>query len=97
MSDPTPAGSVTVWIPSLLRDLTGGRETVRVEGKTVRQVIAALDRLYPGIRDRLCERDALRPGIAVAVGPQIAPLGLLQPVPEGGEVHFLPAVSGGSR
>jgi sulfur-carrier protein len=97
MSDPTPAGSVTVWIPSLLRDLTAGRETVRVDGQTVRQVIAALDRLYPGIKQRLCEGDLLRPGIAVAVDTQIAPLGLLQPVREGGEVHFLPAVSGGSQ
>ncbi len=90
-----PSGSVTVWIPSLLRDLTGGQETVCVAGQTVRQVIEALDRLYPGIKKRLCDQDALRPGIAVAVGAQLAPLGLLQPVPEGGEVHFLPAVSGG--
>jgi len=98
MADPsTTSGSVTVWIPSLLRDLTGGRETVRVDGKTVRQVIEALERLYPGIKQRLCDGDTLRPGIAVAVDTQIAPLGLLQPVREGGEVHFLPAVSGGGR
>ena len=97
MSNPAPSGSVTVWIPSLLRDLTGGRETVRVDGQTVRQVIAALDRLYPGIRQRLCDGDTLRPGIAVAVDTQVAPLGLLQPVRAGGEVHFLPAVSGGGR
>jgi sulfur-carrier protein len=96
MSDPSaPSGSVTVWIPALLRGLTGGRETVRVDGATVRQVIQALDRLYPGIQDRLCDQGGLRPGIAVAVDTQLAPLGLLQPVREGGEVHFLPAVSGG--
>ncbi len=87
--------SVTVWIPSLLRDLTGGRETVRVAGRTVRQVIDALEGLYPGLRDRLCRDDGLRPGIAVAVDTQLAPLGLLQPVRENSEVHFLPAVSGG--
>ena len=30
------------------------------------------------------------------IGPnRVGPLGLLQPVPEGSEVHFLPAVSGG--
>jgi molybdopterin synthase sulfur carrier subunit len=96
MSDPATSGSVTVWIPALLRDLTGGRETVRVDGQTVRQVIASLDRLYPGIKQRLCDGDMLRPGIAVAVDTQLAPLGLLQPVREGGEVHFLPAVSGGA-
>ena len=85
----------TVWIPSLLRDLTHGQETVTVPGANVREVIDALERLYPGIRDRLCDGDQLHPGIALAVDSQIARLGLLQPVGEGSEVHFLPAVSGG--
>ncbi len=85
----------TVWIPSLLRDLTGGRETVAVAGASVRQLIDALDRTYPGIKDRLCDADGLRPGIAVAVDTQVARLGLAQPVGEHSEVHFLPAVSGG--
>jgi molybdopterin converting factor small subunit len=88
---------VTVWIPALLRQLTGGAETVRVTGTTVRQVIEELDRLYPGVKARLCDHDALRPGLAVVVDTELAPLGLLQPVRPGGEVHFLPAVSGGSQ
>lgn len=98
MADPssTPrTGDVTVWIPLPLRALTGGHETVRVTGGTVRQVIDALDCLYPGVKGRLCDGEALRPGIAVAVGTQVSSLGLLQPVPEGTEVHFLPALSGG--
>lgn len=85
----------TVWIPSLLRDLTGGREIVDAPGATVRQVIAALDQAYPGIKDRLCESDSLRPGLAVAVDTQLARLGLAQPVAPGSEVHFLPAIGGG--
>jgi molybdopterin converting factor small subunit len=89
------AGQVLVGIPALLRDLTGGKETVRVPGGNVRQVLEALDALYPGIKARLCDGSGLRPGVAVAVNAQIAPLGLLQPVPPGGEVHFLPAISGG--
>jgi molybdopterin synthase sulfur carrier subunit len=86
---------VTVWIPALLRDLTLGQENVSVSGSTVREVIAALERKFPGIRDRLCSGHGLRPGIAVVVNSQIATLGLMQPVPENSEVHFLPAVSGG--
>src|SRR5262249_31737159 len=85
----------TVWIPPPLRDLTAGQETVRVPGSTVLQVIEALDRLYPGARDRLCGGEARRSGIAVAAATQLAPLGLLQPVADGSEVHFLPALSGG--
>lgn len=86
----------TVWIPSLLRDLTGGRDTVTAEGATVRQVIDALECSFPGIRERLCDANGLRPGIAVAVDTQVARLGLSQPVGERSEVHFLPAVSGGA-
>ena len=85
----------TVWVPSLLRDLTAGQETVTVPGATVRQVIEALDRLYPGIQDRLCDANGLRAGMAVAVDTQVARLGWSQPVGDQSEVHFLPAVAGG--
>ncbi|HKM56554.1 MAG TPA: MoaD/ThiS family protein [Isosphaeraceae bacterium] len=84
-----------VWIPSLLRDLTGGQETLTVSGATVRQIIEELDRVYPGIKDRLCNANGVRPGIAVVVDTEVARLGLLQPVSEQSEVHFLPAIAGG--
>jgi molybdopterin synthase sulfur carrier subunit len=87
----------TVWIPSLLRELTGGQETVSVSGATVRQVIDALERDYPGLKDRLCAGGALRPGISVAVDTQVATLGLAQPVGTNSEVHFLPAIGGGQN
>jgi molybdopterin synthase sulfur carrier subunit len=86
----------TVWVPALLRELAGGRDTVTVPGTTVRHVIDALERDYPGTRDRLCAGDGLRPGVAVAVDGQLARLGLLEPVREDSEVHFLPAIGGGS-
>jgi molybdopterin synthase sulfur carrier subunit len=86
----------TVWVPALLRELTGGREVIAVPGGTVRDIIDNLDARYPGIRNRLCVGESLRPGMAVAVGTQVARLGLLQPVPEDSEVHFLPAIAGGA-
>jgi molybdopterin synthase sulfur carrier subunit len=85
----------TVWIPSLLRDLTGGREVLTASGATVRQVIDALERDYPGIKTRLCEGNAIRPGLSVAVDSMVARLGLAEPVKENSEVHFLPAIGGG--
>ncbi|MSR57758.1 MAG: molybdopterin synthase sulfur carrier subunit [Planctomycetaceae bacterium] len=85
----------TVFIPPLLRELTGGVDRVAVSGTTVRQVVAALNALYPGIRERLCTGDELRPGLSVAVNGAVSSLGLLQKVPDGSEVHFLPAVGGG--
>jgi molybdopterin synthase sulfur carrier subunit len=86
---------VAVWVPSLLQDLTNGKEKVHVRGATVRQIIEALDRLYPGMKARLCTASGLRPGIAVAVNSQVATLGVLQPVQANSEIHFLPAISGG--
>ncbi len=83
------------WVPAPLRDLTGGRDTVTVPGATVREVIDALDRLHPGVRERLCAGGELRPGIAVVVGTEVARLGLSQPVGPDSEVHFLPAIAGG--
>jgi molybdopterin synthase sulfur carrier subunit len=85
----------TVWVPSLLRDLVGGQEMISVPGRTLGQVIAALDEAYPGIRDRLCTGYQLAPGIAAHVDGRIAQLELLEPVAEQSEVLFLPAVAGG--
>ena len=51
-----------VFIPPPLRDLTGGLAEVAVEGGTVREVVDALDRQFPGIKERLCRGDALAPG-----------------------------------
>jgi sulfur-carrier protein len=85
-----------VWVPSLLRNLTGGLETVTVPGKNIGEVIESLDAAFPGTKAQLCTEQGLRTGIAVAVDSQLATLGLEQPVVETSEVHFLPAVSGGS-
>lgn len=84
-----------VWIPPLLRNLTGGVETVRVPGTSVRQLVEELEVIHPGLKARLCEGDAMRPGVAVIVDGLVAPLGLLQAVRPESEVHFLPAIGGG--
>jgi molybdopterin synthase sulfur carrier subunit len=86
---------VKVFIPPLLRDVTVNRDLVEVSGATVREIVAALEAQYPGVRDRLCIADSLRPGLSVAVNGVVSSLGLLQKVPDGSEVHFLPAVGGG--
>jgi molybdopterin converting factor small subunit len=86
---------VKVFIPPLLREAAGGLEQVDVSAATVRQVVAALDARFPGIRERLCATDSLRPGLAVAVNGTVSSLGLLQKVPDGSEVHFLPGIGGG--
>ena len=85
----------TIWVPSLMRDLAGGLEQVDVPGRTVGQAIDALDRAYPGIRDRLCDGGRIDTAIAVWVDGRIARLGLEEGIGERSEIYFLPAVAGG--
>jgi len=66
-----------------------------VEGDTVRQVIDNLDDLYPGIKDRLCEDDRLRPSIAIIVDGHTSTLKLRHRLKESSEVHFVISISGG--
>jgi molybdopterin synthase sulfur carrier subunit len=84
-----------VWIPALLRDLTGGEAQVTVPGETVRQLIENLEYAYPGIEERLCDEDRLRPNIAVVVDGEVSRQRLRHKLAETSEVHFLPAISGG--
>jgi molybdopterin converting factor small subunit len=85
----------TVWVPSLMRDLTNGQDHVGAAGKTVGQLVDDLDRQYPGIKARLCAGDGLVHTLAVSVDGKLSRLGLLQPVKAQSEVRFLPAIEGG--
>lgn len=86
-----------VWIPGLLQSLSGGRKIVNVPGETIRQVIDNLESQYPGMRARLLDGDRLRPSIAVVVDGVISQEKLRHKLTEHSEVHFMPAISGGSR
>lgn len=84
-----------VWIPALLRDLTGGQETLSVPGETVQHVIENLDRRYPGAMERLCVDGRLKPNIALVVDGIASRQRLRHRLTETSEVHFVPAISGG--
>jgi sulfur-carrier protein len=85
----------SVYIPSLMRDLTGGEEVVQVPSQTLRQLIEKLDERFPGLQDRLCDEDGIRSNIIVIVDGELSHRRLRQPLSEDSEVHFLPAISGG--
>ncbi len=85
----------TVFIPALMRKLTGGRESTVAHGRTVGQIIEDLDRQFPGFRQQVIEGRDLKPSIAVSIDGEIATGGLLEPVGESSEVHFVPAIAGG--
>ncbi len=85
-----------VWFPSLLRDLTAGQEKVAVTGTNLGEVIEELERRFPGIRGRLCDGEAIRPDLAVVIDTEVSRLGWRQPIQPGSEIHFVPAIGGGS-
>jgi molybdopterin synthase sulfur carrier subunit len=85
----------TVYIPTLLQTLTGGKSSIEVGGATVRQVIENLELACPGVGERLLDQGRLRPNISVAVDGEVTPMGLLEPVGPSSEVHFIAAIKGG--
>ena len=86
----------TVWVPSLVQDLTGGQEKVTVPGETLRQVINNLDAAYPGMKARLLDdTDRIRRGLAVAIDGSTTHPGMIQPVDPDSNIYFIPAIGGG--
>jgi len=85
---------VKVSIPTPLRSYTGAAQ-VEACGATVAEVLADLDRRYPGIRFRMIdEQDDIRPHVKIFINRErIAALDVaLEP---GDEVQILQALSGG--
>jgi molybdopterin synthase sulfur carrier subunit len=86
---------VKVLLPTPLADYTAHRREVEAHGATLAELLADLDRRYPGIRFRVIdEQDAIRPHIKIFVNRVQAPtlaLGL-QPADE---VLVVAALSGG--
>jgi len=85
----------TIWIPTPLRDLTQGKQSVTVTGSTVREAIENLEIHFPGIKERLCENEKIRPNISVLVDGHVTHLKIRERLTENSEVHFVVAISGG--
>ena len=86
---------VNVFIPALLRKLSGGQDRVTANGTTLREVINDLERQFPGFRDRVVEHGDLAGSVAVSINGEVITGGLSESVPDGSEIHFVPAIAGG--
>jgi molybdopterin converting factor small subunit len=83
-----------VAIPTPLRSYTQASE-VEAAGATVGELLADLDRRYPGIRFRMIdEQDAVRPHVRIFVNRESV-VGLERALAPGDEVQILQALSGG--
>ena len=90
--------AVTVRLPGALRDVAGGQARLSASGETLGDVIADIDRRYPGFASRILdEAGALRSYVNVYIGDEDARNrgGSVAAVPDGSEVMVIPAMAGG--
>jgi molybdopterin synthase sulfur carrier subunit len=90
--------SVTIRIPTQLRELSGGASEVSAGGDTVAAVLADLEAEHPGFKDRLFDEGGqLRRFVNVFVADEDIRFldGVDTPVAEGQTVSIVPAVAGG--
>lgn len=85
----------TVFIPALLRKLTGGVDRTQATGATLREIIDDLERQFPGFRERVVEKGDLAGSVAVSIDGEVITGGLSESVSANSEVHFVPAIAGG--
>ncbi len=93
-------GAVTVHLPGLLRDHTGGQATVEIAcpATTAAEALAALWQAYPGLRDRIVnEQGEIRQHVNIFINEDNIrdQGGYSAPVPSGAAITIVPAVSGG--
>ncbi|MCL0043088.1 MoaD/ThiS family protein, partial [Dehalococcoidia bacterium] len=62
---------------------------------TIGQIINNLDKNFPGLKTHLAYNGEIMPGLAVIVDGEDTHLGMLQPVKDDSEIHFLPSLAGG--
>ena len=79
----------------MLLPLSGEKQAVIVQGKTIQQVIDNLELEFPGIRERLLDGARLRASISIIVNGVIIQDKLRHKLDDDSEVHFIPAISGG--
>jgi len=84
-----------VAVPSQLRDYTGGHAQVEARGATLAELLADLERRYPGMRFRMIdEQDRIRRHIKIFVNQEQA-RDLDAALAANDEVVIVGALSGG--
>jgi sulfur-carrier protein len=87
-----------VRIPTPLRKLTAGKEEVSAAGTTIGELLADLEKNYPGIKERLCDDTGqVRRFVNIFQNDEdIRFLSNLEtPVKESDEISIVPAIAGG--
>ncbi len=90
--------SVKVLIPTPLQKFTGDQATLECDGKTISELIEALEQTCPGIKARLCDEQG-QPRRFLNLYVNSEDIRFLEGtdtlLKEGDEVSIVPAVAGG--
>ena len=91
--------AVKVRIPTPLQRLTQGKEEVEGTSGTIISLVNDLDKLYPGLAERVSENGKIRRFVNIYVNDEdIRFLNAEEtPVKDGDEVSIVPAIAGGTR
>ena len=90
--------AVSVLVPTPLRSLTQGQDTVEVDAANVTTLVDALEAQYPGMGGRLRGDDGtLRRFINIYVNDEDIRFlsGAETPLKDGDQVSIVPAIAGG--
>ena len=89
--------SITVKLPTQLRDAAGGAATVQADGATVGDALESVFRTHGELRERLYANGDLRRFVNVYLGGEDIRFleGLQTEGSDGAELTILPAVAGG--
>jgi molybdopterin synthase sulfur carrier subunit len=90
--------AVKVRIPAPLRKLTNDQAVVEIEGENVQDLLAGLDKSYPGLKERLCDESGqIRRFVNIFVNGEDIRFkdGPNTLVADGAEVSIIPAIAGG--
>ena len=91
--------TVTILIPTVLRQHTGNRESVPVEGKNIGDALNNLVKAHPGLKPHLfTDNGKLRSFVNIFVNEDdIRQKGDMKaPVKPGDEVSIVPSIAGGA-
>lgn len=91
--------SIKVRIPQPLQKLTKEKQEVEAEGKDILELIEDLEKKFPGIKERICDKDdKLRRFINIYVNEEDIRFLKMDktPLKDGDEVSIIPAIAGGS-
>jgi MoaD family protein len=90
--------AVKVLIPTPLQQLTNNQATVECDGKSVQEIIDALENKFKGFKARICdEKGALRRFVNFYVNSEDIRFlqGAATVLKDGDEVSIIPAIAGG--